>query len=72
MGTGISDKQESSYFFLCYPGRQASEFPFSTEELAAGFSTQVQDAPQRRRAEAEEEAERDPAAVCKFETCCTS
>ena len=26
-------KQESSYFSLCYPGRQASEFPFSTEEL---------------------------------------
>ena len=24
----------SSYLFLCYPGRQASEFPFSTEELS--------------------------------------
>ena len=26
-------KQESFYFFLCYPGRQASEFLFSTEKL---------------------------------------
>ena len=31
MGTGISEA--SKRFFLCYPGRQVSEFPFSTEEM---------------------------------------
>ena len=34
MGTGISEASKRvPIFFLCYPGRQASEFPFSTEEL---------------------------------------
>ena len=35
METGISEasKRVPIDFFLCYPGRQASEFLFSTEEL---------------------------------------
>jgi hypothetical protein len=43
IGTSISEAStrfevieglgESFYFFLCYPGRQAGEFLFSTEEL---------------------------------------
>ena len=33
MGTGISEASKRVPIFSCYPGRQASEFPFSTEEL---------------------------------------
>ena len=37
----FSGKQESSHFFLCYPGRQAREFPFSTRELGQNFKAQT-------------------------------
>jgi hypothetical protein len=33
MGTGISEASKRVPIFSCYPGRQASELPFSTEEL---------------------------------------
>ena len=33
IGTGISEASKRAYFSLCYPGRQASEFLFLTEEL---------------------------------------
>ena len=46
MGTGISEASKRVPIFskVCYPGRQACEFPFSTGELGQNFKAQTQPA----------------------------